>query len=52
MNYQKIEKEIIKETKKFAKSNGIHYDKLTESMILNAMRELNKHFILMDKNCE
>jgi len=40
MDYKKIEKEIIEETKAFAKSHNIHYDKITESMILNAMREL------------
>lgn len=45
MDYKKTEKEIIKATKEFATINNIHYDELTESMILNAMRELNKCFI-------
>ena len=36
------EKEIIEATKKFAAINNIHYDELTESMVLNAMREINK----------
>ena len=40
MDYKKIEKEIIKETKEFAKIHNIHYDEITESMIINAMREL------------
>ena len=40
MDYKKIEKAIIKETKEFAKIHNIHYDNLTESMIINAMREL------------
>lgn len=35
----KIEKEIMKETKNFAKNNKIHFDGFTETMILNAMRE-------------
>jgi len=46
MDYKKIEKEIIKETKEFAKIHNIHYDNLTESMILNAMRELFDKIIL------
>ena len=45
MDYKKTETEIIKATKGFATINNIHYDELTESMILNAMRELNKCFI-------
>ena len=36
---EKIEKEIIDATKEFAKNYKIHYDEMTESMILNAMRE-------------
>lgn len=65
MDYKKTENEIIEATKEFATINNIHYDELTESMILNAMRELNKCFIsgvvkpccdnleigLGDKNC-
>tara|TARA_R110000796_G_scaffold89791_1_gene193428 strand:+ start:257 stop:517 length:261 start_codon:yes stop_codon:yes gene_type:complete len=45
MDYKKTETEIIEATKDFATINNIHYDELTESMILNAMRELNKCFI-------
>ena len=45
MDYKKTETEIIEATKEFAIINNIHYDELTESMILNAMRELNKCFI-------
>jgi len=40
MDYKKIEKEIIEETKEFAKIHNIHYDEIIESMIINAMREL------------
>ena len=45
MDYQKTENEIIEATKEFATINNIHYDELTESMITNAVRELNKCFI-------
>ena len=45
MDYKKTEKEIIEATKEFATLHNIHYDELTESMIVNAMRELNKCFI-------
>jgi hypothetical protein len=45
MDYKKTETEIIEATKEFATINNIHYDELTESMILNAMRELNECFI-------
>ena len=45
IDYKKIEADIIEATKEFAMSNNIHYDSLIESMILNAMRELNKRFI-------
>ncbi len=45
MDYKKTETEIVEATKEFATINNIHYDELTESMILNAMRELNKCFI-------
>ena len=45
MDYKKTETEIIEATKEFATINNIHYDELTESMLLNAMRELNKCFI-------
>lgn len=38
----KLEQDIIDGTKDFAKVNDIHYDELTESMILNAIREVNK----------
>lgn len=34
-----IEKGILSGTKKFAKNNDIHYDKMTESMIVNSLRE-------------
>jgi len=37
----KKEKEIINTTKEFSETNNIHYDELTESMILNAMREVS-----------
>ena len=37
-----IEKNILKETKAFAKANNIYYDEITESIILNAMREIKK----------
>lgn len=43
------EEEIIKETKEFAEFNGIHYNKLTEGMILNAMREVKSFFKLSDE---
>ena len=36
----KEEKATIEATRNFASVNNIHYDKLTESMILNAMREI------------
>jgi hypothetical protein len=36
----KEEQEIIESTKEFAKAHNIHYDQMTENMILNAMREL------------
>jgi len=39
------ETEIIEATKLFATINNIHYDELTESMVLNALRELNKCFL-------
>jgi hypothetical protein len=42
MNYKKVEKEIVKATHDFAKSNNVYYDVMTENMILNALRELNK----------
>jgi len=45
MYYKKTETEIIEATKEFATINNIHYDESTESVILNAMRELNKCFI-------
>jgi|TARA_B110000444_G_C18629120_1_gene495962 hypothetical protein len=35
----KEEQEIIESTKEFAKAHNIHYDQMTENMILNAMRE-------------
>ena len=35
----KNEKNIIDSTKEFAKFHNIHYDQMTENMILNAMRE-------------
>ena len=35
----KEEQEIIESTKEFAKVHNIHYDQMTENMILNAMRE-------------
>lgn len=38
----KLEQDIISGTKEFAKLNDIHYDELTESMILNAIRETRK----------
>ena len=49
MDYKNTEKEIIKATKEFARINDIHYDELTESMVLNALRELNKWFIARNK---
>jgi hypothetical protein len=45
MDYKKTELQIIKATKEFAASNNIHYNLLTESMVLNAMREFNKCFV-------
>ena len=45
MDYEKKETEIIEATREFATSHNIHYDSLTESMVLNAMRELNKCFM-------
>lgn len=33
------EQEIMSATKEFARVNNIHFDDLTESMVLNAMRE-------------
>jgi len=33
------EQNIIDGTKEFAKTHNIHYDKMTENMILNALRE-------------
>lgn len=41
-----IENEIINSTKEFAAFNNIHFDELTKSMVLNAIREtkaLHKH---------
>ena len=35
----KEEQEIIESTKEFAKAHNIHYDQMTENMILNALRE-------------
>ncbi len=35
----KNEKNIIEGTKEFAKAHNIHYDQMTENMILNALRE-------------
>ena len=35
------ESEILKTTKEFAITNNVHYDDMTESMILNAIREVN-----------
>jgi hypothetical protein len=35
----KEEQEIIESTKEFAKAHNIHYDQMTENMILNAMTE-------------
>ena len=40
MKYKEAEKEIIKETKEFAKIHNLYYDKSIESMIVNAMREV------------
>ena len=37
-----IEKEIIEATRDFAKRNNVHYDDMTESIILNAIREASK----------
>lgn len=34
-----LEKEIIEASKCFAAESGVHFDELTESMILNAIRE-------------
>ena len=34
-----FEKEIIDSTKEFAALNNIHFDGLTQSMVLNAIRE-------------
>lgn len=36
----KEEQEIIESTKEFAKAHNIHYDQMTENMILNAMRAI------------
>ena len=33
------EKEIIEGTKAFAKAHNLHYDQMTENMLLNALRE-------------
>jgi len=42
----KEEQEIIESTKEFAKAHNIHYDQMTENMILNAMREqLNLYIV-------
>jgi len=35
----KDEQDIIDGTKEFAKAHNIHYDQMTENMILNALRE-------------
>lgn len=43
-----IESDIIKQTKEYAEINGIHFDEDTESLILNAMREL--HSVLIEKS--
>ena len=40
MKYKEAEKEIIKETKEFAKIHNLCYDKSIEIMIVNAMREV------------
>jgi len=52
----KDEKKIIKSTKEFAKANNIHFDSMTENMILNAMREIVKskfnNFISEQKNID
>lgn len=45
MDYKKTETEILEATKEFARFHNIHCDDLTETLILNAMRELNKCFI-------
>lgn len=39
-----LEKEIIDSTKMFAINNKIHFDELTETMILNAIREYKKKY--------
>ena len=45
------EKEILEATKEFAEANCVPYDKLVESMILNAMRErVKKSDIIKVKN--
>ena len=36
----KDEKEILAETKKFAKAHNVHWDLTIQLMILNAMREI------------
>lgn len=41
-----LEKQIIKATKDFAKSNNIHFDKMTEYMILNTIREVTSYYEL------
>jgi len=46
---EKTEKEILEETKEFANCHNIHYDDLTESMILNAMRAVAYKFVTMSK---
>lgn len=51
MDYKNTETHIIEATKEFAIINNIHYDELTESMILNAMRELKKYLTSTVSNC-
>lgn len=44
-----VEKEIIEGSKEFAKLYNLHYDEMTESMILNAIRYVTFHNNLMNQ---
>lgn len=46
------EKNIIKGTKEFAKAHHILFDKKTESLVLNAIREMKKLVLLNKDNSE
>lgn len=50
MNMDELENEIINSTKEFAAFNNIPFDELTQSMLLNAIREtkqkLNIHGVM------